>query len=200
MKYKNFISIDLQRDFTDPDGKAYKSRSSIEFIKNTLIPYFEKNNLKTAEIISDYRQPRPGDSGDCCWPGTKGYESIIPDIIKKQSIWVKCMNSPIWTRNNIGIADVQPGIPYQDGGSFQKWLDQVVGPMNSKIEIVLFGLTSDCCVLSTAQELCWRGYKVFILKEAVDNYSGDQNEKELILNNPPLLNWANIVTWSDIVG
>lgn len=199
MKYQNFISIDLQRDFTEPGGKAYRIRPCVDFIKNTLIPHFEKNGLKTAEIISDYRQPRPGDRGDCCWPGTKGYESIIPDIIKKQSVWVKCMNSPIWTRNNIGDQNKQPGIPYQDGNKFQKWLDGIIGPINSNIEVVLFGLTSDCCVLSTAQELDWRGYKVLILKEAVDNYSGDQDEKELVLNNPPLTNWAQIVSWKDII-
>lgn len=199
MKYQNFISIDLQKDFTDPDGKAYRVRPCVDFIKNTPIPYFEKNDLKIGEIISDYRQPRPGDRGDCCWPGTKGYESIIPDSIKKQPIWVKCMNSPIWTRNNIGDPKKEPGIPYQDGNKFQKWLDGIIGPINSNIEVVLFGLTSDCCVLSTAQELDWRGYKVLILKEAVDNYSGDQDEKELVLNNPPLTNWAQVVNWNDIV-
>jgi nicotinamidase-related amidase len=199
MKFQNFLAIDLQRDFTDTDGKAYLPRPSVDFVKNTLIPYFEKNNLKTAEIISNYRQPRPGDSGDCCWPGAQGYESIIPDSIKKQPIWIKCMNSPIWTRDNIGNPNAEPGIPYPDGNLFQKWLDQMVGPMNSKVEVVLFGLTSDCCVLSTAQELCWRGYKVYILKEAVDNYSGDHAEKEMVLNNPPLKNWVQIVSWSDIV-
>lgn len=180
MKYQNFISIDLQKDFTGPDGKAYRIRPCVDFIKNTLIPCFKKNGFKIGEIISDYRQPRPGDRGDCCWPGTKGYESIIPDSIKKQPIWVKCMNSPIWTRNNIGDPKKEPGIPYQDGSLFQKWLDKNIGSMNLGIKVVLFGLTSDCCVLSTAQELDWRGYKVLILKEAVDNYSGDQDEKELV--------------------
>lgn len=199
MEYQNFISIDLQRDFTDSDGKAYLPRPSVDFVKNTLIPYFERDNLKTAEIISDYRQPRPGDSGNCCWPGTKGYQSIIPDSIRMFPQWIKCMNSPIWVRDNIGEQNKQPGIPYQDGDLFQKWLDKSIGPMNSEIEVILFGLTSDCCVLSTAQELDWRGYKVLILKEAVDNYSGDQDEKELVLNNPPLTNWAQIVSWNDIV-
>lgn len=193
MKYQKFISVDLQKDFTDPDGKAYKPRPCVDFIKNTLIPYFKDNDLKIAEIISDYKQPRPGDSGDCCWPGSKGFESIIPDSIKKMPVWVKSMNSPIWIRQNNGV-------PYQDGNAFQNWLDKNVGPMNTKTDVVLFGLTSDCCVLSTAQELKWRGYKVYILKDAVDNYSGDQIEKTMVLNNPPLTNWAQIVSWNDIVN
>ncbi len=199
MKYKNFISVDLQKDFTDSNGKAYKPRPCVDFIKNTLVPYFKKNDLRTAEIISDYRQPRPGDRGDCCWPGTSGYESIIPNVIKLGQVWIKCMNSPIWIRENIGDASKQPGIPYQDGPKFQLWLDQEVGPMNKMIEVVLFGLTADCCILSTAQELNWRGYKVLILKEAVDNASGDKNEKDMILNNPPLKNWASVISWDDLI-
>ena len=197
MKYVNFISVDLQRYFTDPEGKAYKRRSSVDFVRDTLIPYFRANKLKVAEIVSDYRQPRPGDRGDCCWPGTPGYESIITNEIKK-SVWVKCMNSPIWTRDNIGDPDKEPGIPRQDGQLFQKWLDNNIGEMNIKTEVVLFGLTSDCCVLSTAQELNWRGYKVFILKEAVDNYSGDPIEKGQVLKSP-MGNWAKTITWQDII-
>lgn len=199
MKYQNFISVDLQRDFTDPGGKGYRPRPSVDFITSILVPFFQRNNTKTAEIISDYRQPRPGDDGDMCWPGTTGYESILPVSIKKQPIWIKCMNSPIWVRDNIGDPGKQPGIPYQDGIAFQNWLDKTIGPMNSGVEVVLLGLTSDCCVLSTAQELSWRGYQVYLLKEAVDNYSGDQSEKEQVLNNPPLTNWAQVVSWNDIV-
>ena len=200
MKYQNFISVDLQRDFTDQGGGAYKPRPAVDFITTTLIPYFQKNSLKTAEIISDYRLPRLGDRRALCAPGSCGYESILPDNIKKQPIWIKCMNSPIWVRDNIGNATGQPGIPYQDGPKFQLWLDQMVGPMNKMLEVILFGLTSDCCVLSTAQELSWRGYKILILKEAVDNASGDQKEKDMILNNPPLKNWASIISWNDIIN
>lgn len=194
----NFICIDLQRDFTDEGGKAYRPRPAVDFIKSTLIPTFEKKNIKVAEIISDYRQPRPGDRGNFCWPGTWGYESIIPKSIKKEPVWIKCMNSPVWIRENGGNKDKEPGLPYQDGNKFQEWLNQMVGSSNQMIEVILLGLTSDCCVLSTAQELNWRGYKPLILKEAVDNYSGDQKEKELVLNNLPLTNWASIVSWKDL--
>ncbi len=95
MKNINIISIDFQKDFTQKDGIGYKPRKSVEFVKNILIPFCKKNNIKIAEIISDYRQQRPGDSGDCCHPGTWGYESEIPEDVKLKDIWIKSMNSPI---------------------------------------------------------------------------------------------------------
>jgi nicotinamidase-related amidase len=199
MKYKNFICIDLQNDFTTKGGLAFKVRPCIDFIKETLIPYFKQNSLQAVEIVSDYRQPRPGDRGDCCQPGEWGYESIIPFEIKRKPIWVKCMNSPIWVRENIGDSNKTPGIPYQDGSLFQRWLDTNVGEMNKEVDVVLFGLTIDCCVLSTAQELNWRGYQVHILKEAVDAYSGSITEKDMILSNTPLLNWVDVISWKDLI-
>lgn len=199
MKFKNFIAVDLQNDFAIDGGLGYESRPSVDFVLDMLIPAFRSQGIKTSEIVSDYRPPRPGGRGDLCHPGEWGYESIIPEDIKKQPVWVKCMNSPIWVRDGIGDPKANPSNPYQDGEQFQKWLDGTVGPMNSGIEVVLFGLTVDCCVLSTAQELNWRGYKVYILKEAVDTYSGDAKEKEWIINNPPLLNWAKVISWEDVI-
>jgi len=67
-------------------------------------------------------------------------------------------------------------------------------------EVVLIGLTSDSCVLCTAQELSWRGYNVKILEEAVDNYSGNLKEKKQILSSPPLTNWAKSISWKTFRG
>jgi nicotinamidase-related amidase len=198
MKYTNFIAVDLQNDFTTKGGLGFEERPSVDFVKNTVTPYFEKNRIKLSEIVSDYRQPRPGDSGDCCHPNTWGYESIIPNYIKKD-VWVKCMNSPIWVRDNIGTSIEPAGIPHQDGAKFQLWLDKNIGGLNLGIDVVLFGLTVDCCVLSTAQELCWRGYKVHILRDAVDTYSGRSDDKELVLDHTPLLFFADVVNWNDLL-
>jgi len=60
----------------------------------------------------------------------------------------------------------------------------------------LAGLTLDCCVLCTAQEFNFRGYKVKILKEAVDAYSGKQSEKE-VLCKTFVENWADVITWEE---
>ena len=70
-----------------------------------------------------------------------------------------------------------------------------IGKPEDTDEIVLIGLTIDCCVLSLAQELNWHGYNVRILEEATDAYSGNLQEKKQILNNFPLKNWAEPISW-----
>ena len=194
MKTK-IISIDFQKDFTAEGGICYRSRPSVDFVKNTLVPYLETKKIKIAEIISDYRQPRPGDRGDCCRPGEWGYESEIPESAKEKDIWLKCMNSPIWVRDNIGEPTKQPGLPYQDPTKFSEWIEKVIGKPEDT-EVVLVGLTLDCCVLCTAQEFNFRGYKVKILKEAVDAYSGEQSEKEALCKTP-VENWADVIDWKE---
>ena len=191
------ISIDFQKDFTAKGGVCFKPRQSVSFIKNILVPFLRKNKIQIAEIISDYRQPRPGDRGDCCHPNEWGYESEIPKDVKLKNTWIKCMNSPIWTRKNIGVHDKKPGLPYQNPKAFKKWLSSVIGSPKG-VKIILIGQTIDCCILSTAQELNWQAYDVSILREAVDTYSGNQKEKEMILNNPPLTNWAKLISWSNL--
>lgn len=194
------ISVDFQKEFSAKGGKHYKPRLCVDFIKNTLIPFLRKNSVMIAEIVSDYRKPRPADLDDSTRPGEEGYASEIPDDVKLKNVWVKSMNSPIWTRENIGNPNKKPGIPYQDPKAFTQWLNSIIGKPEKVDDIVLIGLTLDCCVFSTAQELRWRGYKVKILREAVDTYSGSPQEKEMILNNPPLLNWAKVISWSELKG
>ncbi len=189
------ISIDLQKEFSAPGGKHYRPHSNVNFIKDTLVPYLRQNDLKIAEIVSDYRQPRPGDLDDSTKPGEWSYESEIPKNAKLDNVWIKCMNSPIWTRKNIGNPDKVPGLPYQDPSSFTKWLDKTVGKPDKSKSIVLIGLTLDCCVLCTAQELAFRGYRVKILAEGVDVHSGNALEKKRILNSRPLLYWAKPISW-----
>ena len=43
----------------------------------------------------------------------------------------------------------------------------------------------------------WENFK-FLLKEAVDTYSGSKKEKYLVLNNRPLLNWAKVISWKEL--
>jgi len=195
MKTK-IVSIDLQNDFTAEGGICYRSRPAVEFIKNSIIPFVAEKNIKIAEIISDYRQPRPGDRGDCCHPGEWGYKSEIPNSVKENNVWIKCMNSPLWIRDNIGDATKQPGLPYQDPQAFSNWINTVVGRPEDT-QILLIGLTLDCCVLCTAQEFNFRGFTVKILKEGVDAYSGDREEKEMLCKIP-VENWAEVVIWDQV--
>ncbi|TRZ55243.1 hypothetical protein D4Q76_00835 [archaeon] len=51
MKIK-IISVDLQKDFSAKGGKEFRPRPSVEFIRNTLIPFLRKRN-----IMSGSQQP-----------------------------------------------------------------------------------------------------------------------------------------------
>lgn len=192
------ISVDFQKDFSDQKGKHYKPRKSVDFVKNTLVPYLREKDIKIAEIISDYRLPRPADPDDSCRVGEWGYESEIPEDVKLKPQWVKCMNSPIWVRDNIGNPNKKPGLPYQDPQAFTKWLHEIIGKPDSLDAVVLIGLTADCCVFCTAQELSWRGYNVKVLSEGVGSYSGSEKEKEMILTNRPFTNWAESISWKGL--
>lgn len=89
------------------------------------------------------------------------------------------MNSPDWVRENMGNPNKAPGNPYQDANTFSQWLEKTVGKPNNEDEVVLIGLTLDCCVLCTAQQLYFRGYKVRILMEGVDVYDIEAAQKNI---------------------
>lgn len=197
MSKTKIIFSDFQNEFTQPEGKAYKPRPSVGFVKDTLIPFLREKNIRGAEIIADYRQPRPGVKGPWCHPGEWGYESEIPDDVKISPSWVKCMNSPIWVHENRGVPDSEPGTPYEDPDAFGAWLQDVIGKPEDSEGVVLTGLTLDWCLLCTSTELTFRGYKVQILKEATDTHLGDLQVKELICANPPLTNFAKIINWDE---
>ncbi|HEY4515596.1 MAG TPA: hypothetical protein VJH67_00175 [Candidatus Paceibacterota bacterium] len=194
MKYQ-LLAIDLQNDFATEGGKHYVHRPCTDFLKENVFPFLKEKNIKVNEIVSDYRQPRPGDRDESCIPGTWGYESIVPkEIIKSQ--WIKCMNSPIWIRGNIGDPEKIAGLPYQDTEKFGKWLEENFGSPK-EVTPVLFGLTIDCCVLSTLQELNWRGYYTKVIYEGVDHYLATEEAKESVLKTP-IPNWAEVVHWDEI--
>lgn len=193
-----FICIDFQKEFTRPEGKWFNPGESIKFIKETLAPYFRDKNIKVAEIVSDYRQPRPGDSGDGCYPGTVGYESDLAEDVRKGDQWIKSKNSPIWIRKSRGDKYAIPDVPFEDPETFTKWLLENVGSPE-ETQIILFGLTLDCCVFATAQELDWRAYKVFVLKEATDTAHADMEQKDFILSNVSnLKNWAKVISFYEL--
>lgn len=196
----HIISVDFQKEFTSPKGQWYNPGQSVNFIQETFVPYCREYNLGVFEIVSDYRQPRPGDSGDGCYPGTFGYESEIPTDIKLADVWIKCMNSPVWVRENIGLENTRPGLPYQDPDLFTKWLARTIGQPANVYTVTLIGLTVDWCVLCTAQELRWRGYSVNILEEGTDAVGGDEEYKKQLLTRSPLLNWATVISWSKLKG
>jgi len=197
IKKIKFIAVDLQYDFTRPGGACYSPRPCVGFISSVFLPALYERDIKVHEIIADYRQPRPGDPRDICHPGEWGYTSEIPEDVKYPDIWIKSMNSPAWTRENAGNGKKKAGALYADPLGFTRWLN--VGPSHpDSTKIILFGLTLDCCVLCTAQELMFRGYEVYILDEGTDTRSGSQDEKKYLLENPPIIYWAKRVAWDTL--
>lgn len=196
-----FLSVDFQNEFANIKGKWFNGGESIRFIDKKLVPFFKKNKIKVNEIISDYRPPRNSDSGIGCIPGEFGYESTFPKEVREENPWIKCMNSPIWVRKNIGDKDLLPGKPYQDSKSFDNWLKKQFGTPNDDLTIILFGLTLDCCVLATAQELCWRGYKFKILIEATDVMPNKNQKiiKEQIIDGEVLNHWLDFIEFKELV-
>ena len=192
------VSVDLQKDFSAKGGKHYKARPAVQFIKGTLLPYLQKKKIKISEIISDYRREYNRKDNDTCVPGTWGYTSEIPAKNKNKNVWVKCQNPPIWEKKNMGDRKKKPSEPYQNPKAFTRWLEATTGKPEDVDLVVLVGLTLDCCVFCTAQELRFRRYKVRILKEATDTHAGTKQEKEMILTNYPLINWAKPITWKEL--
>lgn len=195
MKYK-LVSIDIQNDFAVEGGKFYKPRLSVDFIKGTIFPFLREKKIKINEIISDYRQPRIGDRGFGCVPGQWGYESIIPEELR-ESLWIKSMNSPVWTRENIGKASKEPGLPCSNPEGFTKWIEENIGQMGEVVP-VLFGLTIDCCVLSVLQEFSWRGYDPVIIREAVDHDSGRIEDRDIVLDRTAVGQWGKVLNWKEV--
>lgn len=186
----HFLAVDYQNDFAGPQGRWYKPRPCHTFIEEIFCPALCDYGKQLSEIISDYRLPRPSETIEYCVPGTVGYESRLPDDIKTQNRWIKSMNSPVWVRNN-------DDKPYSDPSAFSSWLEKEIGNPTSAGEVVIFGLTLDCCVLCLAQELYFRGYKARYLVEAVDTYNGSSSEKEAMLRTP-LPMWGVPISWDEV--
>lgn len=194
-----FIAVDYQGDFAERGGRWYQERPCEAFIRDIFIPFCKDHQITISEIVSDYRLPRPSETLAYCVPGTKGYASLLPEKIKSGNVWIKCMNSPVWIRENAGEVNKSPGQPYSSPDKFTDWLLAEVGEVSPENEIVIFGLTLDCCVLSLAQELYFRGYKTHILYEATDTYDGTKEQKDNMFKTP-LPMWAQKITWDEVLG
>jgi hypothetical protein len=192
-----FLSVDLQNDFATEGGVHYCPRPYVQFIRDTLIPFVRERGYTVAEIISDYRVTELGKGTSVCVPGMWGYESLIPTDIKHPSVWVKSEPSPTWIREGAGKADYLPGVPYHSPDGFNRWLIETIGPPSPEHEIVLIGLVLEVCVLSTLQELYYRGYRAKVLFEGVDTHSGNMEQKRMLFETLfPF--WGKPIYWDEL--
>lgn len=205
MKY-SFLAVDYQKEFCNPIGRFYKERPCHSFIEKSLIPFlYQHPEAKVAEIISDYRLPRPSETVAYCIPGTEGYQSAIPVEVKLDNVWIKAMNSPDWVREN-GGSSLETAEPYHDLDAFKHWLYETIGKPNSHLQVVVLGLTLDCCVLCTLQQLYFLGYQALFLWEGVDVYDPSAikkfikpeiNYKEALLATTHGM-FAKSIRWADL--
>ena len=191
-----FLSVDYQYDFAGDNGIARVVGDSPRFIENELVPFLRTHGIGVHEIISDYRLPRGKSNNEACVPGTIGYQSLLPDYLRVGDVHVKCMHNPIWVRKNIGVPNSDLGKEYQDPELFDLWVAQHFP--NKSIPIVIFGETMECCVLSTAQELYFRGYDIYILYEATDPMQERQALKDVIATNSTLSIYAKTIHFSEL--
>jgi nicotinamidase-related amidase len=195
----HIISVDLQNDFCTEGGVLYRPRPCVPFITERLLPFVRERGYRIAEIISDYRTTEPRTRTSTCVPGQWGYQSIIPSDVKHSSVWVKAEPSPAWTRAGAGQENQVPGQPYPAPDTFSAWLTTVIGPPSANQEIILVGLMLEVCVLSTLQELKYRGYQVKVLFEGVDTYSGSVEQKQLLFATFfPF--WGQALLWAQLEG
>ncbi len=191
----DFICIDFQNDFVNEQGKNFITGDSVKFIQNYLFDYFTKNNIKVAEIVSDYRLPRGKSVNESCIPGTFGYISCLPEDLRKGKQWIKCMHNPLWIRKNIGVPHKKLGKEFQSPRKFNNWLKNNI---YSK-DVILFGETADCCLLQTASELYFRGYNVYFIYEATDPMNERLNIKEDLLKNSSINIYAKVICFDDLL-
>lgn len=193
----HIISVDVQNEFSAPGGGLYAPRPCIPFLTDTFVPFVRQHGYTIAEIISDYRTTAPNAGESMCVPGQWSYESLIASDIKHPWVWVKAEPSPAWTRAGAGDAHQLPGEPYSAPDTFTAWLAATIGPPDQHNEIVLVGLMLEICVLSTLQELKYRGYEVKVLVEGVDTYSGNAEQKRLFLETLfPF--WGQSISWHEL--
>lgn len=191
----DFLCVDFQYDFVEEDGLNYNKGKSSAFVKKFLLPYLKKKGVCVSEIVSDYRLPRGKSKNESCIPGTKGFDSLIPQNLKKGKPWIKCMHNPVWTRDNIGLANREPGDLYQNPDAFNEWLTQHI----THNKVILFGLTAECCLLQVAAELYFRGYEVFVIYESTDPMNERLDRKDEIMFHSTLSIYAKTIYYNDFL-
>ena len=192
------LSVDLQNEFSAEGGALYRHRPAVTFLQEIFLPFVRERGYTVAEIISDYRPTPPATGAASCVPGQWGYQSIIPADVKHPWVWVKAEPSPVWIRAGGGQAERPPGAPYTDPQAFGEWLMATLGPPTQEDEIVLVGLMLEICVISTLQELYFRGYRAKVLFEGVDTYAGSLEQKQVLFATLfPF--WGQATYWQDLI-
>lgn len=196
MNSVRLLSVDLQHEFALPGGRLFRPRSCVAFLTDVVFPAAKTRRWPLYEIVSDYRDPARTSDEWSCAPGSWAARSLVPQDLLAGRPWVKAAPSPGWTRP--GDVSDEPGQARPDPAAFTDWLMRTVGPPDPDRMIVVVGLMLEVCVLSTLQELHYRGYRPKILFEGVDTYSGDLGQKQALFDALfPF--WGTPLLWKELV-
>lgn len=197
MSSVELLSVDLQHEFASPGGGLYRPRSCVPFLTEVVFPAAGAKQWRVHEIVSDYRDPAKPSTDWHCAPGRWAGESLVPRDLLVGQPWVKATPSPAWTRSGAGDELADPGSAEPDPHRFTEWLERTIGRPDPERTVVVIGLMLEVCVLSTLQELTFRGYHPSVLLEGVDTYSGDQAEKQ-DLANALFPFWGTAIRWQQL--
>ena len=191
------LSVDLQHEFASPGGGLYRPRGCVPFLTELVFPTARARQWRVHEIVSDYRVPAKPSTQWHCGPGRWAGESLVPRDLLASEPWIKATPSPAWTRSGAGDEHAEPGPAEPDPNGFAEWLIQAIGRPDPERTVVVVGLMLGVCVLSTLQELTFRGYRPSVLVEGVDTHSGDEVEKQQLMNSLfPF--WGTPVHWQQL--
>lgn len=197
MSAVELLSVDLQHEFASPGGGLYRPRPCVPFLTDVAFPTARARQWRVHEIVSDYRDPAKPSGQWHCAPGRWAGESLVPRDLLASQRWIKATPSPAWTRSGAGDERAEPGPAEPDPHGFTDWLVETIGRPDPEQAVVVVGLMLEVCVLSTLQELTFRGYRPSVLLEGVDTHSGDQAEKQK-LANALFPFWGTPVHWKQL--
>jgi nicotinamidase-related amidase len=143
------VIIDVQKDFTDFEGYYSKSGKDIEPIRNVL-PIIEqlcdsaiKNGVPVCVVSSQYEFGKFGSKKQICVIGTEGAKPSL-DFGLNVAHCVKYEVSAL------------------SSNSFRDWIDTI-----NPSAVLIAGVTTEKCILSTALDLISLGFIVYIISDGV---------------------------------
>jgi nicotinamidase/pyrazinamidase len=173
-----FFDVDTQVDFMRPTGRLYVPGAE-EIVPNLqrLMNWARENDVP---VISSADAHSPDDPEFKIWPphcviGTPGQQRI-PETLFPQPVIIPCRPGAFRPpARRVGQFIVEkPTYSVQDNPNYDALL-QALGARRA----VVFGVTTEYCVLADALGPCRRGFKVEVVVDAIKSITGDGGRKAL---------------------
>ncbi|MCP2520082.1 cysteine hydrolase [Candidatus Aminicenantes bacterium AC-708-M15] len=171
-----FVDIDTQFDFMNPEGSLYiKNAEKIVPNIRRLIDFALKNKIPVIASVDAHMENDPEFEKfpPHCIKGKPGYEKIPETRVQDYEI---IENKPM-------EIEVSPGkeiiIEKQAFSLFENINTENILKKIGRTIAVIFGVATEYCVRASALGFLERGYKVFIVTDAIKEISKEEGEKAL---------------------